>query len=59
MPLEIPYTFIAGTKAKASEVNSNFNAVKTLVDANEVNIAQNELDIQNLERSYRRKISSS
>ena len=51
MPLDIPYTFIAGTKAKASEVNSNFNAVKTLVDANEVNIAQNELDIQNLEQN--------
>lgn len=49
MPLDIPYTFIAGTKAKASEVNSNFQAVKTITDQNEVNIAQAEIDITTLQ----------
>lgn len=48
-PLDIPYTFIPGTKAKANEVNSNFNTVKTFVDQNEVDIAQNEVDINNLQ----------
>lgn len=47
--IDIPYTFVPGTKAKANEVNSNFNAFKTFVDQNEVNIAQNSLDIQNLQ----------
>ena len=49
MPLDIPYTFIAGTKAKASEVNSNFQAVKVMTDQNEVNIAQAEVDINTLQ----------
>lgn len=49
--LDIPYTFIPGTKAKANEVNANFNATKAFVDQNEVNIAQNTLDIQNLENT--------
>lgn len=49
--LDIPYTFIPGTKAKANEVNANFNATKVFVDQNEVNIAQNTLDIQNLENT--------
>jgi hypothetical protein len=30
--LTIPYTFTAGTTASASEMNSNFTAVKTEVD---------------------------
>ena len=47
-PLDIPHSFVPGTKAKANEVNSNFNAVKTFVDANEVNIAENELEIAGL-----------
>lgn len=51
MVLDIPYSFIPGTKAKANEVNSNFLAVKTFVDTNEVNIATNQSDIQNLENN--------
>lgn len=31
--VSIPYSFTAGTTAKASEVNANFNAVKTAIDA--------------------------
>ena len=45
MPIEIPYTFIAGTKAKASEVNANFEAMKNFVDTLEVNSAELEADI--------------
>lgn len=30
----LPHTFVSGTKAKAAEVNNNFNAVKTAVDDN-------------------------
>lgn len=51
MVLDIPYSFIPGTKAKANEVNSNFLAVKTFVDTNEANIATNQSDIQNLENN--------
>lgn len=51
MVLDIPYSFIPGTKAKANEVNSNFLAVKTFVDTNEANIAANQSDIQNLENN--------
>lgn len=49
MVWEIPYTFIAGTKAKANEVNSNFTSIKQFVDQLESNQATNELDISNLE----------
>lgn len=42
-------TFIAGTKAKASEVNSNFTKVKSFVDTLESNIATNTADISALE----------
>lgn len=51
MVLEIPYSFIPGTKAKSSEVNSNFLAVKTFVDTNESDIATNQAGIQNLENN--------
>ena len=33
MALTIPYSFTNGTIAEAGEVNSNFNAVKSFVDA--------------------------
>lgn len=49
MVWEIPYTFIAGTKAKANEVNSNFTSIKQFVDQLESNQATNELDISSLE----------
>ena len=49
MVWEIPYTFIAGTKAKANEVNSNFTSIKQFVDQLESNLATAELDISNLE----------
>ena len=48
-PLDIPHSFVPGTKAKANEVNSNFYAVKTFVDANEINISQNEDSIRKLQ----------
>ena len=31
--VNIPYTFSSGQTAKAGEVNANFNAVKTAIDA--------------------------
>ena len=49
MVWEIPYTFIAGTKAKANEVNNNFTSIKQFVDQLESNLATAELDINNLE----------
>lgn len=42
-------TFTAGTKAKASEVNTNFSLVKSFVDTNESNIATNTSDIETLD----------
>ena len=33
MPLTVPYSFTNATIAEAGEVNSNFTAVKTFVDA--------------------------
>ena len=49
MVWEIPYTFIAGTKARANEVNGNFTSIKQFVDQLESNLATAELDINNLE----------
>ena len=49
MVWEIPYTFIAGTKAKANEVNGNFTSIKQFIDQLESNLATAELDINNLE----------
>lgn len=49
MVWEIPYTFIAGTKAKANEVNSNFTSIKQFIDQLESNQATNELNISSLE----------
>lgn len=48
MTLDIPYTFIAGTKAKANEVNENFLAVKGFVDTNENLLEEAQTDILNL-----------
>ena len=49
MVWEIPYIFIAGTKAKANEVNGNFTSIKQFVDQLESNQATNELNISSLE----------
>ena len=51
MPIEIPYTFVAGTKAKASEVNANFEAIASFVDALENNSAEIESMIETLQTS--------
>ena len=44
-PLTVPNTFSAGTTAKASEVNANFNAVETEVTDNASDITTNASDI--------------
>lgn len=49
MPLNIPFIFKAGTKAKANEVNSNFQSVVQFGNQVEAAAAQNELDIQVLQ----------
>ena len=41
-PLTIPNTFISGAKAKASDVNANFQAVKNAVDNNDARISSLE-----------------
>ena len=43
--LTIPNTFNAGTRAVASEVNANFNAVETAVDDNDFRITTNSANI--------------
>lgn len=48
MPIEIPYTFVAGTKAKASEVNADFNAVQIFVDQLENQSAEIETNVESL-----------
>lgn len=45
--MKIPYTFIGGTKAKASEINANFQEVKKSVDANELNISNLTISVDN------------
>jgi len=45
MTFQIPNTFIPGTKAKANEVNENFNAVKTEFASHAALIAQNTKSI--------------
>ena len=44
----IPNTFVAGTKARANEVNENFTSIKQFVDTLEVQASTNEIDITNL-----------
>lgn len=45
MTIQIPNTFVAGTRARAEDVNENFNVCKNGIDANTTSIAQNASDI--------------
>lgn len=47
----IPNTFVAGTKARANEVNDNFTSLKQFVDGLEVQASTNEINITNLENN--------
>lgn len=49
MSIAKPFTFTANTYAKASEANANFDTVYAQVNTNISNIAQNTIDIDNLE----------
>src|SRR5262245_15578850 len=44
----LPHTFTANTQAKASEVNANFTAVKTAVDANHARLTTVEATVTRL-----------
>ena len=46
-----PYTFTAGTKARASEVNANFDALYTEVNSLESRIIDYESQIQYLQNT--------
>lgn len=46
MTLSLPYSFIAGTKAKSQEVNANFNAVQTEVNTIEASVTTIELGLE-------------
>lgn len=41
----VPNTFVSGANASASEVNANFDAIKTAVDDNDTRITKNANDI--------------
>lgn len=51
MSIAKPFTFVANTFAKASEVNADFDTVYSQVNTNISNIAQNATDIDNLENN--------
>src|SRR5574344_295577 len=51
MTLIIPYTFVAGTKAKAAEVNADFSAVATEVNSIGSDVTQAQASIALLENS--------
>ena len=44
----VPHTFQTGTPARASEVNANFEAVKTVVNANADSLDQTQADVNTL-----------
>lgn len=48
MSIVKPFTFVAGTKAKAGEVNDNFDVLYTQVNANISELAQINIDIDNI-----------
>lgn len=51
MSIAKPFTFVANTYAKASEVNADFDTVYSQVNTNISDIAQNAADIDNLENN--------
>lgn len=51
MSIAKPFTFVANTYAKASEVNANFDTVYSQVNSNISAISQNAVDIENLENN--------
>ena len=51
MSIAKPFTFVANTYAKASEVNADFDVVYSQVNTNISSIAQNATDIDNLENN--------
>jgi hypothetical protein len=51
MSIAKPFTFVANTHAKSSEVNANFDTVYSQVNTNISAIAQNATDIDNLENN--------
>jgi len=51
MSIAKPFTFVANTYAKASEVNADFDTVYAQVNTNISAIAQNSTDIDNLENN--------
>jgi hypothetical protein len=51
MSIAKPFTFTANTYAKSSEVNANFDTVYSQVNTNISQIAQNAIDIDNLENN--------
>ena len=42
----IPYSFVAGTKAKASEVNANFTSLADIIAQNQTTVTSNVQDLQ-------------
>ena len=48
MSIVKPFTFVAGTKAKAGEVNDNFDVLYTQVNSNISELAQINIDIDNI-----------
>lgn len=48
MSIVKPFTFVAGTKAKAGEVNDNFDILYAQVNANISELAQVNIDIDNM-----------
>ncbi len=51
---KVPYTFIPGTKAKASEVNANFNTIINLMENLNTNAAN--IDLSNLTENAKKTI---
>lgn len=50
-PLIVPYRFVAGTYAKAEEVNDNFAQTKLFCDTLETQIAQHDVSIMQMENN--------